>query len=251
MASMTSRPDPNGGICAGQPSLPGILGCRSQDSRFRDLLCGLPLMLFCGFGLAGFVIQLPHQLRAAHPDYSLILTECASGLFLALQLILLLIRRLPCAKAQGYAPRLWALAGANFGYALLLLPKMPLGGGPAFVSLFLVLAGTLGSVAVLGWLGRGFSIFPQARQLVRNGPYAFVRHPLYILEQIAMLGMALQFLEPWALIFVAISFALQFPRMDYEEKVLAKAFPEYEDYARAVPRLIPFLLPRKEKRARA
>jgi protein-S-isoprenylcysteine O-methyltransferase Ste14 len=41
-------------------------------------------------------------------------------------------------------------------------------------------------------LGRSISILPQARQLVTSGPYAFVRHPLYLGEMTAMLGIAMQ-----------------------------------------------------------
>jgi protein-S-isoprenylcysteine O-methyltransferase Ste14 len=214
-----------------------------QDSRLRDLLAGLPLILFCGFGLAGFIIVIPGQWTKLHPPYPLILSEMTSALFLGLQLVLLFIRRLPLNKSPGLLPRIWALAGANFGYALLLFPKVPLSSGWALVSAFVVLAGTLGSVGTLIWLGRAFSIFPQARQLVMRGPYSVVRHPLYLFEQLAMLGVSLQFVQPWGLLMVAASFALQFPRMDYEEKILAETFPEYELYARSTPRLIPALGP--------
>lgn len=217
------------------------------DSRLRDLLGGLPLILFCGFGLAGFVILIPRQWAEAHPDYALILSEAASALFLGLQLILLFIRRLPLKKAPGLAPRLWAFAGANFGYALLLFPKAAVSSNLALVSALLVLTGTFGSAAVLIWLGRAFSIFPQARRLVTHGPYAIVRHPLYLFEQLAMLGISLQFIQPWGLLMAASSVALQFPRMDYEEKVLSDTFPDYESYARRTPRLMPLPGMRKRK----
>ena len=42
---------------------------------------------------------------------------------------------------------------------------------------------------------------------------------------------------------VAVSIAVQFPRMRYEEDVLGKTFADYNAYARVTPRLVPFLRP--------
>jgi protein-S-isoprenylcysteine O-methyltransferase Ste14 len=211
-----------------------------RDSRLYDLLMGSPLILLSGFALAGFAILVPQQLGAVPPDYALIVTEAVTGLFLALQLVLVCVRRLPVKKAGGIAPKLWALAGANFGYALLLLPRAPLGPLMAGLSTVIVVCGTTGSIVTLAYLGKAFAILPQARMLVTGGPYAYVRHPLYLFEQLATLGVALQYRQPWSLMMVAASFALQFPRMRYEEETLKAAFPEYRAYARATPRIIPF-----------
>ncbi|MGB9153552.1 MAG: isoprenylcysteine carboxylmethyltransferase family protein [Alphaproteobacteria bacterium] len=66
-----------------------------------------------------------------------------------------------------------------------------------------------------------------------------VRHPLYLAEAIAALGVVINFLSPWALILVAVQLALQIVRIHYEEKVLKENFPEYEEYAKKTWRLIP------------
>ena len=213
------------------------------DSRIYDLIMGAPLILFCAFALSGFAIIMPAQLRAPSPDYALIVTEAVTGVFLAMQLILVCLRRLPLAKAPGLAPRAWAFLGANFGYAILLLPRVHLGPVMASVSAAIVVAGTAGSLITLAWLGRSFAILPQARQLVTVGPYALVRHPLYLFEQLATLGVALQYRQPWGLLMVAVSVAIQFPRMRFEEEVLRETFAGYDAYARATPRLVPFLSP--------
>ena len=42
-------------------------------------------------------------------------------------------------------------------------------------------------------LARSLSIMPEARKLVTTGLYARIRHPLYLAEDIALLGIALQF----------------------------------------------------------
>ncbi|HUO03305.1 MAG TPA: isoprenylcysteine carboxylmethyltransferase family protein [Rhizomicrobium sp.] len=214
-----------------------------SDTRLYDLAMGAPLILFSGFALAGFAMVMPGQLQAQPPDYRLIITETVTGLFLALQLILVCMRRLPLRKAPGFWPRAWGFAGANLGYAVLLLPKTNLGPVMAGISATIVVTGTLGSLVTLFWLGRAFAILPQARMLVTTGPYAYLRHPLYLFEQWATLGVALQYLQPWGLLLVAASIAIQFPRMRYEEDVLRATFPGYEAYARSTPRLVPFLRP--------
>jgi hypothetical protein len=42
-------------------------------------------------------------------------------------------------------------------------------------------------------LGRSFSIMAESRQLVTTGPYRFVRHPLYLAEEIAMVSISANF----------------------------------------------------------
>jgi protein-S-isoprenylcysteine O-methyltransferase Ste14 len=94
-------------------------------------------------------------------------------------------------------------------------------------------------VLVLVWLGRGFAIFPQARRLATGGPYRLVRHPLYLCEQISLFGICVPYLQPWAFLIVLIGFGLQFPRMAYEEDILARTFPRYADYAARTSKIIP------------
>jgi protein-S-isoprenylcysteine O-methyltransferase Ste14 len=211
------------------------------DSRIYDLLMGFPLILFCIFALIGFAILMPQQLRTPSPNYPLVLTEAMTAVFLVLQLILVGVRRLPVAKAPGFLPRAWGFLGANFGYAVVLLPRVPLGPVAASLSTLIVVAGTAGSIITLVYLGRAFSILPQARILVTDGPYAYVRHPLYLFEQLATIGVALQYRQPWGLLMFAVSFVIQFPRMLYEEDILGMTFEKYDAYARVTPRLIPFL----------
>ena len=73
-----------------------------------------------------------------------------------------------------------------------------------------------------------------------------MRHPLYVTEEIASLGLALQFVQPWGLLLAGAIFFLQLPRIRFEESVLAEAFPEYRAYARRTPMFFPGY--RSEKR---
>jgi protein-S-isoprenylcysteine O-methyltransferase Ste14/Flp pilus assembly pilin Flp len=110
----------------------------------------------------------------------------------------------------------------------------------------LVVAGE--SIAVLGcaWmlvaalaLGRCFGVLPEARGLVTHGPYALVRHPLYLGEFAAVAGLLVASPSARNVGAGAVFAIAQFTRMGLEERALAREFPEYADYAARTPRLVP------------
>ena len=103
----------------------------------------------------------------------------------------------------------------------------------------LILGGMTFAIYGLLWLGRSISIMSEARKLVIGGPYAIVRHPLYLGEQLAVIGVALQYMSPVALALLALQFSFQIYRMGFEEQVLSDTFPEYADYKARTARLIP------------
>jgi protein-S-isoprenylcysteine O-methyltransferase Ste14 len=91
------------------------------------------------------------------------------------------------------------------------------------------------------WLGRSFALMPEARQLVTNGPYAFIRHPLYAAEMIGIAGLMLQFQQPWAVILGGLVFALQYCRTVFEERVLQEVYPNYGVYRTRTWRFVPYV----------
>ena len=159
--------------------------------------------------------------------------------FLGLLSVLFLIRLEPLQKAKGFLPRAMAIAG-TFGVALVtFFPRANLSMAQTVIASLLCLLGTGISVFVLAHLGRSFSLMAEARRLVTTGPYRLVRHPLYLFEAVASLGVLLQFLSLYTVI-IFIGFGLiQFQRMKNEEAVLEMAFPEYQDYKSKTARLIP------------
>jgi protein-S-isoprenylcysteine O-methyltransferase Ste14 len=166
----------------------------------------------------------------------------ASTGFTALVVGLTITRVEPVRGATGLEPRLSALVGAFLAVALTALPPADLGAGPRVTSLFLIVAGSVLSTCALLSLGRAFSVMPQARRLVVTGPYAIVRHPLYLCEEISVLGIGLAHLSRAAVLIVIVQWIFQLRRMSNEERVIEAAFPEYAAYAAKTPKIVPPVL---------
>jgi protein-S-isoprenylcysteine O-methyltransferase Ste14 len=81
----------------------------------------------------------------------------------------------------------------------------------------------------------------QGHQLVNNGPYTFVRHPMYAGVLLAAVGALLVF-RTWAmLLFMPMSLVVV-GRAEREEKLLEAEFGEqWESYASKVPKWFPRL----------
>jgi protein-S-isoprenylcysteine O-methyltransferase Ste14 len=217
-----------------------------RKGKLYDLLAVSPLIGWYALGISMQApkIGLEAEAIGRHPSMAAILELASLGTtlaFLGLQIVLFLIRRVPEAHSEGIRPRLAALVGANIQLSFLALPRMSGNVAIEAIATTLITIGMIGSVTAAWWLGRSFSVFPQARRLVVSGPYRYVRHPLYLAEQVAGLGVILQYAQPWSALIGAASLAAQFPRMHYEEKILANAYPEYRDYAARTSRLVPFL----------
>ena len=95
----------------------------------------------------------------------------------------------------------------------------------------------------LSRLGRCFGVLPDARGVVTSGPYRIVRHPLYLGELTAVLGIVLGSRRPllaggtWL-----VCVGLQLARTSYEERNIRAEFPQYDEYAARTKRLIPGVL---------
>jgi protein-S-isoprenylcysteine O-methyltransferase Ste14 len=168
-------------------------------------------------------------------------SESGSIVFFSMEAVLVCIRRLPRQKYNGAPPRILALMAAYSPFALVFLPRAALYLPLAVASTALLCIGTVGGILTLTYLGRSFAILPQARHLITNGPYKYVRHPLYLFGQVSLIGVSLQFLQPWASAMALIGLGLQFPRIALEEEILLQTFPDYGCYQARTPRLLPHL----------
>jgi protein-S-isoprenylcysteine O-methyltransferase Ste14 len=96
------------------------------------------------------------------------------------------------------------------------------------------LGGAILSLWPLWYLRRSFSVEPEARDLVTEGPYRWARHPIYAVYILVNIGILLRHLTaPLALLMTAW-FALLLARVGFEEQVLSRAFPHYGEYRRRV-----------------
>ncbi len=85
-------------------------------------------------------------------------------------------------------------------------------------------------------LGSSFSIAPAARKLVMQGPYRFIRHPMYAGEILSLSGACIASLIPWNVCVLVIFSTSIYIRIVEEEAL----FKDYSSYAHLVKwRLIP------------
>ena len=222
-----------------------------RRTKLYDLLTAAPLIAWFAYSVAQMLPALSQRIALVmvfiRTDPSVLpatlvfrtVSEIAALAFFALSIVLYAVRYTPRQAALGLFPRFAAVVGTFSSLGFLLLPPQELSSALYLASLLLLVVGTAFAVWALLVLGRSISLLPQARRLVTGGPYAFVRHPLYLGEMVAIAGIALQHLSPWALLLVGLSWGFQFQRMKYEERVLSESFPEYKDYMARTARLVP------------
>jgi protein-S-isoprenylcysteine O-methyltransferase Ste14 len=219
--------------------------------KLYDLSAAAPLIALYLFSLTQMLPPLALQISLAkqfiQTDPSVlppvlvlgIVSNICTMVFFALLVVMFAARRVPLHYPIAFYPRFVAGAGTFLGIGIVALPPEELSSGLYLVSLLLIIGGTLFAVWATLTLARSISIMPEARGLVTSGPYAFVRHPLYLGEVFVLFGNALQHVMPWALLLLGVQCVFQFERMKNEERVLARAFPDYADYMARTARLLP------------
>lgn len=81
-------------------------------------------------------------------------------------------------------------------------------------------------------------------ELTQTGPYAYTRNPLYLGSMLLAFGFALAAGRVWlGVLLVGLFLAVYWPVILSEEAFLRGAFPGFDRYAAAVPRLLPRLTP--------
>jgi protein-S-isoprenylcysteine O-methyltransferase Ste14 len=87
------------------------------------------------------------------------------------------------------------------------------------------------------------NVQPVTENLIREGPYRFVRHPLYLGMIISIVGLTLGMRSLWGLVTTTVVFLpLTFLRAKLEETALHKKFGIiWEEYTEQTYFIIPFL----------
>jgi protein-S-isoprenylcysteine O-methyltransferase Ste14 len=81
--------------------------------------------------------------------------------------------------------------------------------------------------------------------LATSGPYAYTRNPLYLGSLVMGLGFCAAARSWWVGAALVVMFvAIYLPVIRDEEAFLRRTFPEFEEYARRVPRMLPRMLGR-------
>jgi len=227
-------------------AMKGHLGALRR-TKLYDLFAAAPVIAWFAFSVTQMLPSLARRvalvMQFVRTDPSVLpatlifrtLSEVATLAFFALSIVMYTVRTIPQRRAPGFYPRFAAVVGTFSSLGFLLLPPQELSYGLYLASLLLLLAGIIFATCA----GRSISLLPEARRLVTSGPYALVRHPLYLGEMVAIAGIALQHLSAWALLLLVLIWALQLQRMKYEELVLFQSFPEYGDYMARTARLVP------------
>lgn len=95
-------------------------------------------------------------------------------------------------------------------------------------------------------LGKHFTAtvtLTDGHQLVKSGPYQWVRHPSYLGAFMAILGSAVFLNAGWASLVAVVSMTIAYYlRIGVEEKMLSAYFGvQYIDYSKHTKRIIPFI----------
>ncbi|MFO0923836.1 MAG: isoprenylcysteine carboxylmethyltransferase family protein [Pirellulales bacterium] len=157
----------------------------------------------------------------------------------SLVVLLVIIRKR--AKTFSQNPLDWTLA---FGATLTPTLVRPDSGIPSLLTNFAVFIMILGiglQIYAKYILGRRFGVVAANRGICDRGPYAIVRHPIYLGYLLAHCGFLITSFSVWNLSMYAMTYIFMVPRLFAEERLL-KADPEYAAYCSHTKfRLIPGL----------
>jgi len=242
-------------------ALPSIAAPRALRSRFtREYWAGIRFLLF-GRAVPGVMFGYMGWMQLSKVTANLQSMPAGAGIgtvgsrivspalytaFCSIPAVLYLTRPKPRARDG----RLVARGAAFTGTLMQLIVGAFLGTGPLLyalppmvgtISVFVSIASFTGAIWSLAYLRRSLSIIPEARRLATGGPYRIVRHPLYLFEIMAAVAVLASSLGAISAVTFFGFVGMQMVRARFEERLLARSFPEYAAYARRTRRLIPFV----------
>jgi protein-S-isoprenylcysteine O-methyltransferase Ste14 len=132
----------------------------------------------------------------------------------------------------------------QFVFILMLLSGSPLKNIPALAYAFIILSILLVFWAIVTMKKSKLRILPEPSPhatLITNGPYRFIRHPMYTAILMGSVGLLIhQF--TWLRLSIVIALAIVLvAKLTWEERMLLHKFEAYRDYMRRSTRLLPFI----------
>lgn len=160
------------------------------------------------------------------------------------------------ARVQSRISRFIQAGLAAAGFFLLYQPNIPIGplgwrflpesAIAGYTGLALTICGAALAVWARIFLGRNWSAtvtIKQGHEIIRQGPYALVRHPIYSGFLLAVLGTAIAIGELRGLLALGLVFLGFWMKLQTEEAFLEQEFGEqYLQYRQETKALIPFVL---------
>lgn len=178
-------------------------------------------------------------------DYWKPLWAVETGIFVLIA-VAYLLRRPARERASRWPEIVLPLIGSALPFALVLSHDRPrLAMDEEFgvpLALGLMIAGSTISLVSYVFLGGSFSIFVEARSLRAAGPYRYVRHPVYVGQAIATVGILVVWWYPVNFVIEAAFIAIQVARAVLEERKLMHASPDYAVYRAKTWMFIPFVV---------
>ena len=114
-----------------------------------------------------------------------------------------------------------------------------------WIGLFMTIAGVMFAIWARFTLGRNWSgvvTVKENHQLIRNGPYSFVRHPIYTGVTFAAFGTAVFVGDIRSIILLVAVLSVFIHKIKIEEQFMTDQFgSEYTSYRQETKALIPFL----------
>ncbi|MGY4286192.1 protein-S-isoprenylcysteine O-methyltransferase Ste14 [Bradyrhizobium sp. LM2.7] len=199
------------------------------------------MQLFGGMWFMLLAVLLALKIGASLTDpWPSLLSSFCLAIFYTLLTVLIVTRPPAKAQAAGLLPRIAAFVGSYMPWTIPFFGKTDQA-LPNLLSTACVLIGMIMMLVTIRHLGRAFSLVPQARSVVQTGPYRWIKHPLYLSEEIAIVGVVLLHLTPVTVILLILHVGVQVCRILYEEDLLRRNFPEYSSYEASRWRLIPYV----------
>jgi protein-S-isoprenylcysteine O-methyltransferase Ste14 len=115
----------------------------------------------------------------------------------------------------------------------------------AWIGLLMTMAGVAFAIWARVTLGRNWSgtvTIKQDHELIRTGPYALVRHPIYTGITLAVFGTAIFDGRIQSVILILVMLSVLIHKMRMEEQFMSEQFgSEYTKYRQKTKALLPFL----------